>query len=80
MEPEIPVRVADMRTTSRDFQRDFARMKARARAGEVISIVSGTEEFVFQAVKPRPWQGALRGKGQVKGDLFSTGVEWEASR
>lgn len=76
----MSVRVADMRTTSRDFQRDFARMKARARAGEVISIVSGTEEFVFQVVKPRTWQGALRGKGQIKGDLFSTGVEWEASR
>lgn len=53
MEPEIPVRVADMRMTSRDFQRDFARMTARARAGEVISVSSGTDEFVFQAVKPR---------------------------
>jgi hypothetical protein len=80
MELEVPVRVADMRTTSRDFQRNLARMKARARAGEVISTVSGTEEFVFQAVKPRTWQGALRGKGQIKGDLFSTGVEWPASR
>ena len=76
----MSVRVSDMRTTSRDFQREFASMKARARFGEVIYISSGTEEFVFQVVKPRTWQGALRGKGHIKGDLFSTGVEWEASR
>jgi len=76
----MSVRVSDMRTTSRDFQRDFARMKARARSGEAIHISSGSEEFVFQVVKPRTWRGALRGKGKIKGDLFSTGVEWEASR
>lgn len=76
----MSVSVSDMRTTSRDFQRDFARMKARARSGEAIYISSGPEEFVFQVVKPRTWQGALRGKGQIKGDLFSTGIEWEASR
>lgn len=76
----MSVTMSDMRTTSRDFQRDFARMKARARTGEAIYVSSGTEEFVFQVVKPRTWQGALRGKGQIKGDLRSTGVEWEASR
>ena len=69
-----------MRTTSRDFLRDFARMKARARTGKAIQVSSGTEEFVFQVTKPRTWQGALRGKARINGDLFSTGVEWEASR
>jgi len=55
-------------------------MRARAKAGEAIFITSGAEEFVFQAVKPRTWQGALRGKARIKGDLFGTGIEWEASR
>ena len=50
-------------------------MKARARTGEVIYVSSGAEEFVFQVVKPRTWQGALRGKGQIKGDLLSIGLE-----
>jgi hypothetical protein len=71
----MSVAVPDMRTTSRDFQREFARMKARARTGEVIYVSSGAEEFVFQVVKPRTWQGALRGKGQIKGDLLSIGLE-----
>jgi hypothetical protein len=74
----MSVIVSDMRTTSRDFLRDFARMKARARSGEAIYVSSGSEEFVFQVVKPRTWQGALRGEGKIKGDLFSTGVEWGA--
>jgi len=73
-------RVSDMKVTSRDFQRDFARMKAKAKSGEAIFISSGTEEFVFQAVKPKTWQGALKGKAKIRGDLFSTGLEWEASR
>jgi hypothetical protein len=60
--------------------RGFARMKARARTGEAIYVSSGTEEFVFQMVRPRTWQGALRGKGQIKGDMLSLGVEWETSR
>ena len=60
--------------------RGFARMKARARTGEAIYVSSGAEGFVFQVVKPRTWQGALRGQGQIKGDLLSLGVEWETSR
>lgn len=55
-------------------------MKARARTGEAIYVSSGGEEFVFQVVRPRTWQGALRGKAQIKGNLLSTDVEWEASR
>jgi hypothetical protein len=76
---ELSDTVTDMKVTSREFQRDFARMKAKAVAGERIQIVSGGEEFVFEAVKARSWQGALRGKGKIKGDLFSTGAEWESS-
>ena len=55
-------------------------MKAKAKSGEAIFISSGSEEFVFQVVKPKTWQGALKGKAKIKGDLFSTGLEWEASR
>ena len=52
-------------------------MKAKAKAGETIIVTSGTEEFVFQAAKPRSWQKALQGKAAIKGSLFSTGLEWE---
>ena len=72
--------VTDMKVTSRDFQRDFARMKAKAAAGETVYILSGGEQFSFQAVKPKTWQGALKGKGKITGDLFSTGLKWETSR
>ena len=76
----MSVTMSDMKVTSRDFQRDFARMKAKAKAGEAIYVTSGSEEFVFQAVKPKTWQGALKGKGRITGDIFSTGLDWEASR
>jgi hypothetical protein len=72
--------MTDMKVTSRDFQRDFARMKAKAAAGETVYIVSAGEQFVFQAVKPKTWQGALKGKARIIGDLFTTGLVWETSR
>lgn len=72
--------MTDMKVTARDFQRDFARMKAKAIAGQTVHIVSGGEEFVFQVVKPRTWQGALKGKARITGDLLSTGLAWESSR
>ncbi len=43
-------------------------------------IVSDGEQFIFQAVKPKTWQGALKGKVRVTGDLFSTGLTWETSK
>lgn len=76
----MSVTVTDMKVTSRDLQRDFARMKAKARTGEAIYVTSGAEEFVFQAVKPKTCQGALKGKAKRVGDLFSTGLDREASR
>lgn len=76
----MSVTMSDMKVTSRDFQRDFARMKARARSGEAIFVTSGAEEYVFQAVQPTTWQGALKGKARIRGNLFGTGIEWEASR
>ena len=72
--------VTDMKVTSRDFQRDFARMKAKAVAGETVYIVSEGKEFVFRAVKPKTWRGALKGKARVTGDLFSTGLAWDVTR
>ena len=55
-------------------------MKAQAAAGETVYIVAAGEEFIFQAVKPKTWQGALKGKARITGDLFSTGLAWETSR
>jgi hypothetical protein len=72
--------LTDMKVNSREFQRDFARMKAKAAAGEPVYIVSDGAQFVFQAVKPKTWQGALKGKAKIAGDLFSTGLTWESSR
>lgn len=72
--------VTDMKVNSREFQRDFARMKAKAAAGETVHIVSDGEQFIFQAVKPKTWQGALKGKARITGDLFSTGLAWETSK
>ncbi len=69
-----------MKVTSRDFQRDFARMKVRASAGESIIVTSVTDKFVFRSGRPRTWQGALKGKAKIVGDLFGTGLKWEASR
>ena len=70
----------DMKVTSRDFQRDFARMKGKAASGEPVHVVSSGAEFVFQAVKPKTWRGALKGKAKITGDLRSTGLAWEASK
>lgn len=72
--------MTDMKVTSRDFQRDFARMKAKAAGGEAVHIVSGGEEFVFRAVQRKSWQGALKGKAKIAGDLLSTGLAWETDR
>ena len=69
-----------MKVTSRDFQRSFARMKAKAAAGETVYIVSAGEQFLFQAVKPKTWQSALKGKAKINGDLLGTGLAWETSR
>jgi hypothetical protein len=55
-------------------------MKAKAAAGETVHIVSEGKEFIFEAVKPKTWQGALKGKARIKGDLFSTGLSWETSQ
>jgi hypothetical protein len=69
-----------MKVTSREFQRDFSRMKEVARSGEAIYVLSKGEQFVFEATKRKTWQGALKGKGRIKGNIFTTGIEWESSR
>jgi hypothetical protein len=76
----MSVKLTDMKINSREFQRDFARMKAVASTGELITISSGSKEFVFHAKMTRTWQGSLKGKGKISGSLFSTGLDWEASR
>ena len=54
-------------------------MKAAAAAGETVKDRFNGEEFIFQAAPKRTWQGALKGKGEVKGDLFGTGIRWNVS-
>jgi hypothetical protein len=68
-----------MKVTSRDFLRRFAEMKRRASAGETIVVTSANQDFLFQA-SPRTWQGVLKGQAQITGDIFGTGIEWEASK
>ena len=69
-----------MRVNGSKFIRNFARMKALASKGEKIVVVSRDEEFVFELTKRRTWQGALKGKVRIVGDILSTGIEWEASK
>jgi hypothetical protein len=69
-----------MKVTSREFQRNFAGMKAKAARGEIVRILSRGEEFVFQAVRTRTWQGALKGKARIKGKIFRTGLDWDSLR
>ncbi|MBX3732043.1 MAG: hypothetical protein KF791_05565 [Verrucomicrobiae bacterium] len=68
-----------MKVSSREFQRDFARIRKVAAAGEPVFVTSGGREFVFQRVQPKTWQGALKGKIRITGDIHSTGLAWEAS-
>ncbi|TAJ77443.1 hypothetical protein EPO44_20775 [bacterium] len=69
-----------MKVTSREFQRDFARIREAAAAGERVYVTSGNQKFLFTRVQPKTWQGALKGKVKIVGDLFSTGLNWEATR
>ena len=69
-----------MKVTSREFQRDFSRIREAAAAGEPVYVTSGSEEFLFQRVQAKTWQGALKGKAKIVGDLFSTGLGWEATQ
>jgi hypothetical protein len=72
--------LTDMKVTSREFQRNFARMKLKAAGGETLFISSGRHEFAFHVVKPKTWQGALKGKARIMGDLFDIGLDWESGR
>ena len=69
-----------MRVSSREFQRDFTRIREAAAAGEPVYVTSGNQKFLFQRVQPKTWQGALKGKAKIVGDLFSTGLDWEATK
>ena len=55
-------------------------MKAKAAGGETLYIMADGKEFAFHIVKPRTWQGALKGKARIMGDLFGTGLDWESGR
>jgi len=70
--------LSGMKVTSREFQRDFTRIREAAAAGELVYVTSGNQEFLFQRVQPKTWQGALRGKAKIVGDLYSTGLDWES--
>lgn len=55
-------------------------MREAAASGEPVYVTSGDQEFLFQRVQPQTWQGALKGKAKIVGDLYSTGLDWEASQ
>ncbi|MBL9173770.1 MAG: hypothetical protein JNL10_09570 [Verrucomicrobiales bacterium] len=76
----VSVSLTDMKVNSRQFQRDFARMKAKASAGITVHVESDGEIFTFQSARPKTWQGSLKGKARIAGDLFSTGLNWESSQ
>ena len=76
----VSVSVTDMKVNSRQFQRDFARMKAKTSAGITVHVESEGELFTFQSARPKTWQGSLKGKARIVGDLFSTGLKWESSQ
>gem|GEM_PF-1084672 len=69
-----------MKVTSRKFQRDFSRIRQAAAAGESVYVTSGNQEFLFQRVQPKTWQGALKGKVKIVGYLYSTGLTWETTK
>lgn len=54
-------------------------MRAAAASGEAVYIISANEQFVFKRVQPKTWQGALKGKIRIKGDLLTTDQTWEAT-
>ena len=76
---QVPDSLKEMKASSKTFQKELARLKVKAAAGEKVEIQPEQEEFVFEAAPKRTWQGALKGKAKVNGDLFSTGFRWEAS-
>ncbi|MCP5525000.1 MAG: hypothetical protein H7A46_26045 [Verrucomicrobiales bacterium] len=69
-----------MKVTSREVQRDFARIRSVAASGETVRVTSGGVEVVFRRAPVASWQGALKGKVEIVGDLHTTGLDWEASQ
>lgn len=67
-----------MKVNSREFQRNFARFRRLAEAGQPIHVTANGREFVFQLATPTGWRGALKGQAKIRGDLFDTGLEWES--
>lgn len=63
--------MSDMKITSREFLRNFARIRKAAEAGETVYVTFGDREFVFKRVEPKTWQGALKGKVKITGDLHA---------
>ena len=59
-----------MVTTTRQFLRDFAAIKAKARKGEAVRVQDKEGEFLFTAATTRKsLLGAAKGKIRFHGDL-----------
>jgi hypothetical protein len=59
-----------MVTNTRNFLRDFASFKAKARQGETVRVRDKEDEFVFAAATPRKsLLGTAKGKIAVHADL-----------
>jgi len=72
--------MSDMKVSSREFQRNFSRIRATAESGEPVYVSAGGAEFVFQRIQPKSWHGALKGKASIEGDLHSTDLQWEVQQ
>jgi hypothetical protein len=72
-----------MVTNVRDFLRNFAALKSKARRGETIRVKDREDEFVFTATKPRKsLLGAAKGRIAIHDDLTKPTLrneDWQPS-
>lgn len=63
-----------MKTSTREFLREFAAHKARARRGETVRIQDREGEYVFMAVSAgrKSLLGCAKGKVTIAADLTAT--------
>jgi len=72
--------ISDMKIMFGDSKFNFAGIRTAAKSGEQKSLSTGGSELNFQRIQPKTWQGALKGKATIEGDLFTTGLEWELNQ
>ena len=66
-----------MKVTEYEFQQDFPKIKSLAAAGEKVVVESDGVAYLFQILLKTNWRGALKGKVKKKGEIFTTGIDWD---